>query len=133
MKILVYFLILVTPTLGLCETACKTAKWTKNRNLPLKTFKQTLDTIPRSEVIQMSWGEILTDSKNSVALPLLHYLSSTEQNSLLRGYYKSMGSMITDGLTPEDGIKEWPRRPAGRKSIYTLNNLCDLYKKSGGK
>lgn len=133
MKIWICLFILLAPAISYSETACKTTKWATSRNLPITQIKQKLDTVPRSTIVQMAWWEIVNQSTASMAGPILQYLAGTEQDSLLRGYYKSMHAMITPGLTPEDAIQTWPRRPASRKSIYTLMQLCELYKKSNGK
>ena len=103
------------------------------RDLPINAFKEILDATPRQDVIEMAWGEILNDSNKTVAAPLLQYLAGTEPQNLLRGYYKAMNSMITNGLTPEEAIQAWPKRVIARKPIYTLEQMCDLYKKSGGR
>lgn len=112
---------------------CKTVAWKKPRDLPLKAFKEILDASPRADVIQMAWGEILNDSNKTVAAPLLNYLAGTENDSIRRGYYKAMNSMITGGLTPEEAVQAWPKRVMSKKSIYTLPQLCDLLQKSHEK
>ena len=130
-KLICLFLLISAPALA--TTECKSSQWTKPRDLPIKGFKEILDATVRQEVIAMAWGEILNDSNKTVAAPLLQYLAGTEPNATLRGYYKAMNSMITNGMTPEESIQAWPKRVMARKPIYNLQQMCDLYRKSGGK
>ncbi len=62
-----------------------------------------------------------------IALPVLKFLSSTDDVAKRRGYFKAMALIITDGLAIDESIAKWPVRPKQKKNPYSLKNLCQLY------
>jgi hypothetical protein len=113
---------------------CKPDEWKSNPNLPLKNIVHILEHTSRPQIIQLAWGEMLrADQTRSLALPVLQYLASTEQEKPLRGYYKVLELSITSGLEPRSLLKTWPVRYAQQqKTTLTLPQLCDLYAQTAG-
>ncbi len=107
---------------------CITKTWKLNPDLPLREIKSNLDEKSRIEVLQLAWGEMLKeDQKRSVSLPVLQYLTGTEPDSKLRGYFKSMAMSMTGGDLPNKAIEKWPIRSPATKNKLSLKQLCELY------
>jgi hypothetical protein len=109
---------------------CVSRTWDGPRNMSVENYRHQFKTIAMDELIQMAWGEMLANKKDSMALPLLYFLSANAQADLLAGYYKAMAIMITGLDRPDEKFKEWPKRPKSYKPPYNLKKLCSLHKET---
>ncbi|MGZ3721808.1 MAG: hypothetical protein ACXVA9_02680 [Bdellovibrionales bacterium] len=111
---------------------CKVEVWKPNPSLPIRQIVAILEHTSRPQIIQLAWGEMLRqDQSRSLALPVLQYLISTEQEKPLRGYYKVLALSITSGLEPRNLLHGWPTRYSQQqKTSLTLPQLCGLYAQS---
>ncbi len=129
--IAIFLFALITSSASQAATTveCKIKKIHYLRNSEAKMLALQFERIPRNELIQSAWAEILKPNKNSVALPLLHYLASTETKSEARGYYKALiRSLYRETQDIDKALKAWPKRPSRVKSPFKLAELCRLYR-----
>lgn len=129
-KVILAFLVFQITLVARAENQipCIAKTWKLNADLPLREIKSNLDKKSRDEILQLAWGEMLKeDQKKSVALPVLQYLSGTESDPRIRGYFKSMAMSMTGGVLPNKAIDKWPTRIPTTKNKFSLKQLCELY------
>ncbi len=120
------------PAIGRAEAVpCKTLKWIYSRNRSLQDLQQDFAVVPRSELIRYSWTELLENRKDSVAVPMLHYLASTTSRDRVRQYFEAMGFLVLPNeMTPSEAVRTWPKRMKTKKFPISLDALCALYRKA---
>lgn len=109
------------------KIACKSQSWAKRT---LKTFEDVQMVVlktPRSEVVQMAWGEVVSNPPDSYAIPLLKYLASTESVPARAEYFESIGKKLTKNQSLDELVFQWPKTPALAKTDLKLKTLCKTY------
>ncbi len=114
---------------------CKARPWAGKANPSIRNISTTLEMMPRTDVIQLVWGEVLkTDQSQSFAFPVLQFLIGTETRTETRGYFKSLAMMMTsEQILPSEAIKTWPKRPKAHPVPIQLTDLCQMYNQSARK
>lgn len=113
---------------------CHTSTWADPVPETLKQLKIQFDQMQRDELIRITWNELIKKPvAGKLSIPLLHYLSATENNKVLRGYYQTMGAVVAKGKLPDELVETWPSIPKLSVSPFTLERHCDLFSQAGGK
>jgi hypothetical protein len=113
---------------------CRSRRWTGRATASLGEIKRTLDHLPRADIVQIAWGEMLrADPKRSMAMPLLQYLAGTEPRPALRGYYRVLGMGVTNGRMPAEALRTWPVRGPSTRSKLGLAELCRLHRRASAE
>lgn len=105
---------------------CKEQRWlgSQEKELAQEQFAST----PRHDLIQASWGELLTDPNESVAPLVLYYLYATESHKPLRQYFKNLAEEIgQQRFTMRGLVARYPIRKDNQKSKRSLQELCTMY------
>ncbi len=112
------------------DIICETLRWVVGRKASLKSLMNDFREIPREQLIRMSWGELLENRSDSLAMPMLHYLANTTENASARGYFLAIGYLVLPDMTPSEAIQKWPSRVPAHKSVLTAVQLCSFYRKA---
>lgn len=120
-----------TRVLAQSQIECSQKPWNFERKLSIQKIKIVLDSLSRHEVIQITWGELLIPQSNSVALPLLTYLSRTEENKYLKGYFEWLSHAAFADHNIDNDLSRWPWRRSPKAINVSLRDLCAMYKYAG--
>lgn len=106
---------------------CSQKPWNHGRQLSIQEIKIVLDSLSRNELIQITWSELLHPHADSVALPLLTYLSRTEENKYVRGYFEWLYLAAFSSHNIDNELGRWPARRAPKLINASLQDLCAIY------
>jgi len=112
---------------------CVGPEWPVSRESSISELAADFEGIDRFELTQYAWGELTTAQAKPMFAPILQYLAATENNDELRGYYKAMGYFALGRKELPESLKTWPARAAFNGKGFSLEELCQMYRKSGGK
>lgn len=111
---------------------CAGPLWPAARDTSISTLTAEFAGADRFELTQYAWGELTHEQAKPMFAPILQYLAATETNDELRGYYKAMGYFALGRKDLPESLKKWPERAAHNGQGFTLEELCQMYFKSGG-
>lgn len=112
------------------QLQCIHKPWKHDRKLPIQEIKIILDSLPRYEVIQIAWREVLRPQADSVALPLLVYLSRTEENKYVKGYFEWLSLAAFNDHDFDKELSRWPIRKTPKLTGASLHDLCAMYRQA---
>lgn len=111
---------------------CEALTWPASRDASISELAADFEGVERFELTQYAWGELTQAHAKPMFAPILQYLAATENNDELRGYYKAMGYFALGRKELPAALKKWPERPAFNGRGFSLEKLCEMYRKSGG-
>ncbi len=118
-------------TLSLDPNLCIAEEIKIDRQLGLKELRNELGQIDRDQLIQLLWNELKNQkSDKSLLLPILYYLSATENLKELRGFYKTLTFLLVGQEASDVILKHWPVRPLVTKIPISEKEICLLYQNS---
>lgn len=129
--VLLALLLLPTHTFAAPEW-CAASTWPASREASMPELAADFQGADRFELTQFAWGELTHANAKPMFAPILQYLAATENNEELRGYYKAMGYYALGRKELPEALKKWPERAAYDGKGFTLEELCQMYRKSGG-
>lgn len=107
---------------------CHLEVWPLPRNLPLNKLEAEFSKSERSTLVRMAWNELVHPRPDSVAAPLLRYLSKTEKSTKRRQYFEGIAYLSMAGTDVDKAMRSWPQRhPVQPQS---LQQLCSWMSKS---
>ncbi len=108
---------------------CNTLRWQGSAEKELMQIQ--FDEVPRTKLIQIAWGEALSDPHYSVAALALYYLYATEEHAELKKYYRDIASELGAGKFTMRGLAaRYPIRKGNVKATSSLRDLCATYTKA---
>lgn len=111
---------------------CAGPAWPASREASIAELAADFSLADRFELTQYAWGELTSAQAKPMFAPILQYLAATENSDELRGYYKAMGYFALGRKELPEGLKNWPDRTAFDGRGFSLEELCQMYRKSGG-
>jgi hypothetical protein len=111
---------------------CSGPTWPTSRDTSIAELAADFENADRFELTQYAWGELTSAQAKPMFAPILQYLAATESNDELRGYFKAMGYFALGRKELPEGLKKWPDRAAHNGRGFSLEELCQMYRKSGG-
>lgn len=105
---------------------CQELRWKGSQEKEL--LQEQLAFVPRANLIQIAWGESLSDPATSVASVILFYLQANETHRPLKAYYQSIADEIGGGKFTLRGLSaRYPIRKGNLKVARKLEELCQAY------
>ncbi len=113
------------------KVICEEVKLDVNRSKSIRALTLEFKKIPREILISGLWYE-LTNFKQteSIVMPLLYFLSSTENKKDVRGFYKTTTWLLVDTEDQSKVLKHWPKRPVLNVKNIDKEKLCELFMKT---
>lgn len=110
---------------------CLTKKWTAKVET-LEDMRRAFDQESRETLIQMFWGEVLSNRPRPILVGLAQYLAYTEQKSAVTGYYQTIAMASGSQLPLGEELEKWPKVSKLTKLNSKVKELCQLYLAAGG-
>lgn len=111
---------------------CVGLEWPVSRDSSISDLAGDFENTDRFELNQYAWGELTSAQAKPMFAPILQYLAATENDDELRGYYKAMGYFALGRKELPESLEKWPERAAYNGQGFSLAELCQMYRKSGG-